>query len=60
MVDWVVQLDCPEDWKTYNHRVGRTARNKAVGQSLLLLTPQEEPSMIKQLTRHKFAVEKLE
>lgn len=25
-VDWVVQLDCPEDVATYIHRVGRTAR----------------------------------
>lgn len=25
-VDWVVQMDCPEDVETYIHRVGRTAR----------------------------------
>ena len=25
-VDWVVQLDCPEDVPAYIHRVGRTAR----------------------------------
>ncbi len=25
-VDWVVQVDCPEDVATYVHRVGRTAR----------------------------------
>jgi hypothetical protein len=25
-VDWVVQVDCPEDVPTYVHRVGRTAR----------------------------------
>lgn len=25
-VNWVVQLDCPEDTNTYIHRVGRTAR----------------------------------
>ena len=25
-VDWVVQLDAPEDVNTYIHRVGRTAR----------------------------------
>ena len=25
-VNWVLQLDCPEDANTYIHRVGRTAR----------------------------------
>jgi hypothetical protein len=25
-VDWVVQMDCPEDVACYIHRVGRTAR----------------------------------
>ena len=25
-LDWVVQLDCPEDAAAYIHRVGRTAR----------------------------------
>ena len=25
-VDWVLQLDCPEDVSAYIHRVGRTAR----------------------------------
>ena len=25
-IDWVVQVDCPEDAATYVHRVGRSAR----------------------------------
>jgi ATP-dependent RNA helicase DDX10/DBP4 len=25
-VEWVLQMDCPEDVETYIHRVGRTAR----------------------------------
>lgn len=41
-VDWVVQLDCPEDPETYIHRVGRTARFKKGGKSLLVLLPSEE------------------
>jgi ATP-dependent RNA helicase DDX10/DBP4 len=40
-VDWVVQYDCPEDVLTYIHRVGRTARYKSKGNSLLFLTPSE-------------------
>jgi len=41
-VDWVIQVDCPEDVATYVHRVGRTARYKSGGKSLLLLAPTEE------------------
>ena len=40
-VDWVVQYDCPEDIYTYIHRVGRTARYKSKGNSLLFLLPSE-------------------
>lgn len=28
-VDWVVQMDCPEDLDSYIHRAGRTARFKS-------------------------------
>ncbi len=59
-VDWVVQVDCPEDWKAYNHRVGRTARNQAEGQALLMLLPAEEEAMLKQLRIHKFSLERIE
>nr|QBK46515.1 DExD/H box RNA helicase 41 [Philasterides dicentrarchi] len=41
-VNWVVQVDCPDNTETYIHRIGRTARYKQDGKSLLLLTPQEE------------------
>ncbi len=59
-VDWVFQLDCPEDWKAYNHRIGRTARNHAKGQALLVLLPSEEEAMLKQLRIHKFSLERIE
>ena len=59
-VDWVIQYDCPEDATTYLHRVGRTARNAAVGQSLLVLLPSEEPGMSQQLRAHKIPVDKIE
>jgi len=41
-VDWVVQVDCPENINTYIHRVGRTARYKSKGNALLMLLPSEE------------------
>ena len=40
-VDWVIQVDCPEDTSTYIHRVGRTARYKSKGNALLMLLPGE-------------------
>jgi ATP-dependent RNA helicase DDX10/DBP4 len=40
-VDWVIQVDIPEDVQTYVHRIGRTARFKSDGKSLLFVTPQE-------------------
>lgn len=48
-VDWVVQVDCPEDVETYVHRVGRTARYDAKGNALLLLLPTES-EMLRALT----------
>ena len=40
-VNWVVQMDCPEDVESYVHRIGRTARYKSGGSSLLFLLPSE-------------------
>ena len=44
-VDWVVQVDCPEDIATYIHRVGRTARYTSGGKALCMLTPREKRQM---------------
>jgi len=44
-VDWVVQVDAPEDADTYIHRVGRTARYESSGNGLLFLMPSEEDGM---------------
>ena len=49
-IDWVIQFDCPEDVDTYVHRVGRTARYTASGQSLLLLN-ESEVAMIEKLKK---------
>jgi ATP-dependent RNA helicase DDX10/DBP4 len=58
-VDWVLQLDAPEDTDMYIHRVGRTARNKASGRSLLLLLPQEERTLSQELQDAGIPVKKL-
>lgn len=58
-VNWVVQLDCPEDVNTYIHRVGRTARFEKNGEAILVLTPSEENSMVKQLEDRKIPIEKI-
>ncbi|ESQ42965.1 hypothetical protein EUTSA_v10012775mg [Eutrema salsugineum] len=54
-VDWVVQVDCPEDVASYIHRVGRTARFNTSGKSLLFLTPSEE-KMIERLQEARVPV----
>jgi len=40
-VDWVIQMDCPEDVDTYIHRVGRTARYSSKGSAIIMLNPSE-------------------
>lgn len=40
-IDWVIQLDCPEDVSTYVHRVGRCARFGRQGKSMLMMLPSE-------------------
>ncbi|KAL8732524.1 MAG: hypothetical protein Q9166_002738 [cf. Caloplaca sp. 2 TL-2023] len=58
-VDWVVQLDCPEDADTYIHRVGRTARYEREGRAVLFLEPTEEEGMLKRLEQKKVTVERI-
>lgn len=59
VVSWVIQLDCPEDATAYIHRAGRTARHKAFGESLLVLTPHEEEPMIEELKGSKIPINKI-
>ncbi|MCJ1411626.1 ATP-dependent RNA helicase dbp4 [Ptychographa xylographoides] len=56
-VDWVIQLDCPEDADTYIHRVGRTARYERDGRAVLFLEPSEEEGMLKRLEQKKVPIE---
>lgn len=58
-VDWVVQVDCPEDADTYIHRVGRTARYERNGKAVLFLDPTEEKGMLKKLEGKKVPIQKI-
>jgi ATP-dependent RNA helicase DDX10/DBP4 len=60
-VHWILHFDCPESVEAYVHRVGRTARNRAEGTSLMfvsedtkeenfVLTLEEEHGINVQLT----------
>lgn len=59
VVSWVIQLDCPEDATAYIHRAGRTARHKAHGESLLVLTPSEEHPMLEELRASKIPINQI-
>lgn len=54
-VDWVVQVDCPEDVASYIHRVGRTARYLSGGRSILFLMPSET-KMLDKLQEKKIPI----
>jgi ATP-dependent RNA helicase DDX10/DBP4 len=58
-VDWVVQVDCPEDADTYIHRVGRTARYEHDGRAVMFVDPSEEEGMLAALERKKVVLEKV-
>ncbi|KAJ2722835.1 ATP-dependent RNA helicase dbp4 [Coemansia sp. Benny D115] len=58
-VDWVVQLDCPEDCHTYLHRVGRTARYEAAGKGLLFLLPSEAPEMVRLMEEKNIPIKEI-
>ncbi|KAL4503325.1 hypothetical protein ABPG72_000931 [Tetrahymena utriculariae] len=57
-VEWIVQVDCPDDVVTYVHRVGRTARFKNDGNSLLMVLPSEV-KMVDKLKEKKMNIQKL-
>ena len=58
-VDWVLQADAPEDKDMYIHRAGRTARYKAGGNALLMVTPSEEIGFMSMLMHAKIPIKKL-
>ncbi|XP_037943380.1 probable ATP-dependent RNA helicase DDX10 [Teleopsis dalmanni] len=58
-VNWVMQLDCPDGVTQYIHRAGRSARNKARGESLLVLLPSEENAMVEELNNRNIKIRKV-
>ena len=58
-IDWVIQVDCPEDADTYIHRVGRTARYDRQGKAVLFLDPSEEEGFIKRLEHKKVPIKRV-
>ncbi|KAM7207753.1 P-loop containing nucleoside triphosphate hydrolase protein [Naviculisporaceae sp. PSN 640] len=58
-VDWVIQVDCPEDAETYIHRVGRTARYDRKGRAVLFLDPSEEDGFVKRLEHKKVPIKRV-
>lgn len=57
-VNWVVQLDCPENANEYIHRAGRTARFQKSGESLLVLLPSEL-TILEQLKNKKIPISEI-
>ncbi|CAM9735503.1 unnamed protein product, partial [Ectocarpus fasciculatus] len=58
-VDWVFQLDAPEDTAMYIHRVGRTARYQSGGRALMTLMPTEEKAVVDKLKTAGIDLKKL-
>ena len=58
-VDWVIQVDAPDDSAMYIHRVGRTARYTAEGRALLMIMPNEEEAVVKGLKTIGVPIKKL-
>ena len=55
-VDWVIQMDMPDDTDCYIHRVGRTARLGGQGSALLFVMPSEN-AFLNKLARKGIIVE---
>ena len=58
-VDWVVQVDCPDDVATYIHRVGRTARFRSNGKGMLFLGDGKEQVFLERLAEKGIALNKV-
>ena len=50
-VDWVVNFDCPKTSEDYIHRIGRTGRAGAKGNSMTFVVRETDGGMMKDLAR---------
>jgi ATP-dependent RNA helicase DDX5/DBP2 len=50
-VDWVVNFDCPKTAEDYIHRIGRTGRAGAKGNSMTIMVRETDGSMMKEISR---------
>lgn len=50
-VDWVVNFDCPKTAEDYIHRIGRTGRAGAKGNSMTIIVRENDGSMMKEISR---------
>lgn len=57
-VEWVIQVDCPDDVGTYIHRVGRTARFKAQGRAILFLNEGKQERFLDRLKAKKLELQR--
>ncbi|KAK8801136.1 hypothetical protein WA158_001906 [Blastocystis sp. Blastoise] len=58
-IDWVIQFDAPPDAATYIHRVGRTARYKNRGNSLLFMCKSEEEGLLDVMAEQRIPLKKI-
>lgn len=54
-VDWVVQMDYPECFDDYIHRIGRTARFNNAGNALIFIMPEEVEKFKSDLERKRIS-----
>lgn len=57
-IEWVIQVDCPEDAATYIHRVGRSARAGKTGKALLLLSEYER-AFVEKLEQRRIPISEI-
>lgn len=50
-IDWVVNFDCPKTCEDYIHRIGRTGRAGAKGNSMTFVVRETDGSMMKEIAR---------